>query len=83
MLTRASDHGRNSGSDIIVSELCVGPVGSDVSGNRARDWPVSLGIPGVRVTERQHDSQSSETERDLGGPSSAPHFADEELHPER
>lgn len=49
MLTRASDKGRNSGSDIIVSELCVCPVGSDVSENQARDWPVSLGLPGVRV----------------------------------
>lgn len=36
----------------MVSEVCVHQIGADVAENQAGEWPISLGTPAVRVTEK-------------------------------
>lgn len=50
---RALAHRRNSGFKAIDYYMHVCPVGADLSENQAKDWPVTLETPVVRVRESE------------------------------
>ena len=66
---------------VIVSELRVCPVEADVSENQVGDWSLSLGTTAVRVTEPYSEPYVRKGPKRSSA--STPHFAAEELSPER
>lgn len=50
---RALAHRRNSGSKAVDYYMHMCPVGAGLSENQAKDWPVALEKPAVRVRDSE------------------------------